>query len=394
MKRILFLTHQLPYPPISGGVIKSLKLVEYLSARYDVQIISLQKENDVEFVKEFQATVSPAEFYSVPIHIPRSAVNYLRSLILRIPLSVYRNKTLEMKLMVEKKIDKVDVVFVDHFVMFQYVPKHFSGRVVLHQHNAEYIMWQGFSELEKNPFLKLAAYVESKRIKSYEKKICRCSDVVLAAPNDIENLSSIGISKKHFIETLHLGDEELLCAPDISFQQTGLSLLFIGSLDWEANRSGLLWFLQEVWPILTDRYQDLKFVIIGRNPGKNLQQEVKQLQRVELLGFVDDVESFYAQSRVFLAPLLFGSGIKVKIVNALYRGIPVSTTSVGAEGLDVISGNEIFIANKAGEMAKQIGILLEDEAKWTKFRNAGRALVRKKYTWNSTLLRVKEAVDG
>lgn len=394
MIRLLFLTHQLPYPPISGGVIKSLKLVNYLTARYEMKIISLQKENDEKFVQEFRTKISPAKFYSVPINVPRSVANYMRSIISRIPLSVYRNKTSEMKLMVEKEIDKVDVIFVDHFVMFQYVPAHFSGRVVLHQHNAEYIMWQRFAKLEKNLFLKFATYIEAKRIRNYEKIIGRCSHVVLAAPNDIKNLSSIGVPKERFIETLHLGDEELLYAPDISFRQTEFSLLFIGSLDWEANRSGLLWFLQMVWPILADKYQELRFTIIGRNPGNALLQEVKRLQGVELLGFVDNVEHFYAQSRVFLAPLLFGSGIKVKIINALYRGLPISTTTIGAEGLDIVSGHEIFIANEADEMAKQIGILLENEDQWTKFRDAGRALAKKKYTWSSTLLRVKEAVDG
>ncbi len=384
----------MPFPPISGGVIKTLKLVKYLAARYEMKIISLQKENDEKFVQEFRAEISPAKFDSIPINIPRSAVNYVRSIISRIPLSVYRNRSFEMKSMVEKESDEFDVIFVDHFVMFQYVPAHFSGRVVLHQHNAEYIMWQRFAKLEKNLFLKFATYMEAKRIKDYEKSIGQSSHVVLAAPNDIKNLSSIGVPEERFIETLHLVDEELLCAPDISFQKTEFSLLFIGSLDWEANRSGLLWFLQMVWPILAERYQELRFTIIGRNPGKALLEEVKHLQGVELLGFVDDIEHFYAQSRVFLAPLLFGSGIKVKIINALYRGIPISTTTVGAEGLDVESGREIFIANEAGEMAEQIGVLLENEDRWIKFRDAGRALARREYTWNSTLLRVKEAVDG
>lgn len=393
MARLFFLTPQLPHPARSGGVIKSRKLIEYLSTRYEVHLFSLLKGCDYDYVEEFSSLVPLAGFHYAPVNIPRTASTFLRSLVAGIPLSVYRNQTSFMTTKLKKAApDQADVFFVDHFLMFQYVPKDFNGHVILHQHNAEYVMWSRFAFFETRWLRKAAAYVESWRIRSYETYIGRRAQAILAAPNDIEALAMLGIPRAKFHETLHLGDEQLLELSDLVFSNTEYALLSVGSLDWEANRDGLLWFLRDVWPLLSARHPLLRFNIIGRNPGSELEREVARLSGVELLGFVEDLEPYYARARVFVAPLRFGSGIKVKVVNAFYRGLPTSTTPVGAEGLNVESGCEIFIATEASEMVTQIGILLEDEAQWVKLRDASRCLARKEYTWRTSLERVEEAL--
>ena len=394
MARIMFLTPKLPYPPISGGIIKSYKLVEFLSAKHEVHLFCLLKGEDPAYIDEFRAAVSLAGFHCVPLNILRSVKNYLRSIVAMIPLSVYRNRSSEMELLVSSAIGQVDVIFVDHFLMFQYVPKYFNGRIILHQHNAEYVMWKRYAVIEKNLLKKLTVYLESRRIMHYESNICKRCNSILASPNDIEALRLIGIPRKLFKETLHLGDEKLLDYQDINFKETNQRLLFVGTLDWQANRDGLLWFLREVWPILKKKYAGLCFTIIGRNPGDEISQQVGRYEGVELLGFVDDLEPHYSRSRVFVAPLRFGSGIKVKVINALYRGLPVSTTSIGIEGINVDPGHNIFVADEVGQMAQEIGILLTCEDVWTKIRDAGRALARKEYTWKVTLMRVEEAING
>jgi len=394
MTRIVFLTPQLPHPPVSGGVIKSRKLIEFLASKHEVHLFTLVKGSCGQHINEFCAAVPLAGFYSDPIAIPRSMRNFIRSIIAGVPLSVYRNWSLPMQGMVNNQIAQADVVFVDHFLMFQYVPESFEGRIVLHEHNAEYVMWRRFAAVENNLFRKVAAITESVRIRAYEARICERSHAVLAAPNDIEALTSIGIPRNKFIETLHLGDERLLLFPEIIFNKTQPYLLYVGSLDWEANRDGLLWFLKEVWPLVAAKHVGIQCIIIGRNPGSEIALEVSRLAGVELLGFVDDLEPYYAQARVFIAPLRFGSGIKVKVINALCRGLPVVTTSVGAEGLHVESGHEMFIADSPVEMAKDIDALLANEHKWTMMRDAARKLAKREYTWDLTLSQVEDAVHG
>mgnify|MGYP000170982751 CR=1 FL=1 len=394
MARLLFLTPQLPHPPISGGVIKSRKLVDHLASRHEVRLFTLLKGNDACSVDEFRASVPLEQFQAVPIHIPRSAGNLIRSLWTGVPLSVYRNRSSEMRSLIEESLDLADVVFVDHFLMFQYLPEACRGRVVLHQHNAEYVMWQRFAALEKRPLHKLAVWMEARRVRNYEFRIGNKADAILAAPNDIEALVALGLPRDKFILTLHLGDESLLDLPDIEFSRTACRLLYVGSLGWEANRDGLIWFLRYVWPELKRSHVDLTLTIIGPQAGQQLTLVAEKLEGVELLGFVDDLEPYYERSRVFIAPIRFGSGIKVKVVNALYRGIPVSSTSIGVEGLDVQPGRDLFVADDVGTMVEHIGILLTDKARWTQMRDACRTLMREKYTWRETLDRLEEALNG
>jgi glycosyltransferase involved in cell wall biosynthesis len=393
VKRIFFLTPQLPHPPVSGGVIKSRKMIEHLAARHEVHLFCLLKGSDQHHVDEFRARVPLAALHVAPVRTPRSAGALLRSYLAGVPLSVFRNRSSAMSALVNAAVSlRPDAMFVDHFLMFQYVPDAFDGRVVLHQHNAEYVMWQRFAELDARPLRKIAVHAESRRIRGYEARIGERARTILAAPNDIEALAALGLPRGKFRETLHLGDEELLDAPDIEFDHTELALLCVGSLDWEANRDGLIWFLREVWPLLKRRHPALRFSIVGRNPGAELQSVAGGWDGVRLCGFVDDVEPYYARSRVFVAPLRIGSGIKVKVVNALYRGLPVATTSIGAEGLQVESGRDIYIADQPAAMAEQIGDLLEHKDQWTRLRDSSRALARNRYTWHASLQRVEEAV--
>jgi glycosyltransferase involved in cell wall biosynthesis len=112
-----------------------------------------------------------------------------------------------------------------------------------------------------------------------------------------------------------------------------------------------------------------------------------------LTGFVDDLDIYFQKSKVFISPLRFGSGIKVKVMNALYRGIPTVTTSVGAEGLAVKSGDQIFISDNMADFIHQISLLIEDELLWNQFKLKSRALAKEKYTWDNVLKIVENAIE-
>ncbi|MBB6091262.1 glycosyltransferase involved in cell wall biosynthesis [Povalibacter uvarum] len=390
--RVLFLTPQLPHPVVSGGVIKSRKLIEHFADRHEVHVCSLLKGRDADHVDDFRSRVPLAGFHSTPVDSARSAINLLRSFVAGVPLSVFRNRCAQMRDHIAKIIASFDVVFVDHFLMFQYVPASYGGRIVLHQHNAEYVMWERYAQVHASVPYRMAAQSESRRIRAYERAIGLRASRVLAAPNDVEALAAIGVPRERFVETLHLGDEALLARPDVEFEDTQPRLLYVGSLDWEANRDGLLWFLREVWPTLLERRGDLQLVVAGRNPGEELTAEAARTRGVQLLGFVEDLESLYATSRVFIAPLRFGSGIKVKVINALYRGLPVVTTDVGVEGLAAVSGRDLLISDDASAMSGGILELLDDSLRWSVMRDAGRDLARREYGWEPSLRRAEAAL--
>ncbi len=379
--RIVFLTPQLPYPPQSGGVIKSFQLVKYLSKNHELVVGTFLKGDDALHVSQFQKEFSLKNLISLPIDIPRTPLNFFWSLLQGIPLTVLRNKSEQFQKKIGPHLKEAELIFVDHYIMFQYVPEEFRGKVVLHEHNAEYVLWLRYAEQSRNPIKKLLLTFESMRIRRYEKEIGIRADHIMASPNDKEELMKLGLPTSKFVLTWHLGNEELLDKPNLEFSKTKKVLLNVGTLSWEPNRDGLKWFIAEVWPKLKMKHQDLELWIAGKGADAPLLEAARSDGQIKLLGFIDDLEKLHLQTRVFIAPLRFGSGIKVKVINALYRGLPVVTTSIGVEGMEVTPSQHLFVSDESESMIESIDLLLKDEDTWNKMSKDGRNLVRSHYTW-------------
>jgi len=380
---ILFLTTQLPYPPVSGGVIKTWNLVRHWS-KSGLKLICALKPGEEQHLEEFLAQVPEIEHFMIPFEKKRTPLNLLKSYLSAPTLNVYRNFHPELKQKADEWSQKCDAIFIDHYEMGQYVPKDFKGKVILHQHNAEYVMWERLAEIEKNPIKKALIQLESNRIKKAEKAYSDRSSLVFAAPNDIEELASIGVSRDKMEPTYHLGEDFLLDSRDIQFEETEKCLLFVGTLTWEANIDGLLWFLDQVYPKVLEAHPDLKFYIVGKNPDPRLIAKAEKFPSIELTGFVQELEPYFQKARAFVIPLRFGSGIKVKLLNAMYRGIPVVTTPIGTEGLDVKSGKDLFCTSEIEGQVNGIDTLLTDQSTWTNLRDNSRSIA-KNYTWKKLL---------
>ena len=393
MKKILFLTPTLPFPAVSGGVIKSNKVIHFLSDKYELSIACLLKNDDAIHAADFLKTIQLTDFISVELNVPRTAKNLILSNLQGIPLNLYRNKSTAFKEKINAVIYQYDVVFCDHYVMFQYIPAGYKGKIILHEHNCEYLIWKRYSAIEENLLKRIALLNQAYRIKKYEQEICKKATVILAAPNDIDELVKIGADKTKFLETYHLGDDNLLNEPNLNFDKTEKALLYIGTLSWEANIDGLVWFYNEIWQKIKQQHPDIKLYIVGKKPDARLKAMAEKDAAIILTGFVEDVEPYLQKARLFITPLRFGSGIKVKVVNALYRGIPCVTTSIGTEGLKVKDGEHIFIKDNPTAYAEAINLLLTNKEIWEKISTNSREIARQYYTWNYVLENIQKAIE-
>lgn len=391
--RILFLSTQLPFPPKSGGVIKSWNLVHHWSQKYDLRLIHPLKNNEADHLPEFKEKIDLEDHFHVPVHVDRTGLNLIRSYLGHASLNVFRNYDKRIAQKVEEWAQDSDIIFVDHYEMGQYIPAGHKGKVVLHEHNAEFIMWKRLAEIEKNPFKKLILEIESKRILKAEKKYADRADLILAAPNDIEELSAQGIDSSKMEKTYHLGEDFLLEKPDMEFGETSKALLYVGTLSWEANIDGLIWFIDKCWESLEAKNEGLQLTIVGKNPDKRILKAANGKSGISFSGFVEDLEECYPLHRVFIVPLRFGSGIKVKILNALYRGIPTVTTAIGTEGLDIVDGQHIYECNGVQEFVSRTHELLNEETSWSRLSRESRILSRD-YTWDKLLQSHDEQLEG
>jgi len=390
---LLYLTPQLPFPANSGGKIKSFKMIQYLSEHYDLSLGCLIKEDQSLHITKFLNEVNVKKIYSEIVDKPRSLKNYLLSYFSQKPLSVYRNFSASFEQEISKIIYDYDVVFVDHFLMFQYIPEDYKGRVLLHQHNAEYVMWSRYAELQQNIFLKVALKLESSRIRKYEKLICDEATMVLASPNDIVELEKLSPEAK-FHETFHLGDDKLLQFYHPGFELENANLTYIGSLDWKANEDGLRWFIENVWEGVLFQNPSAKLNIIGKGASSDFNEFCNRFNNIEILGYVESLEEALMNSKVLIAPLRFGSGMKVKTINSLYTGIPLVTTSVGAEGIDIENGVHACIEDSVKGQIDSINKLIAERNSWELIGGEARELAKIKYTWKKNLNNLKEVIDG
>ena len=363
---------------------KSWNMIKYLSQRHDVGLACPVKYGD-QHIQKMQPQLALKDFISSACEVPRTPLNLLKSYLKMIPLNVFRSKSQEIIDRVASVASAYEMILIDHYEAFQYIPTDFKGKVVFHAHNATYLMWERFGMTGESLALRWVAKFEAARVKAYENRVCQRADLVFAAPNDIEMLSGLGVEKRKFKETYHLGDDSQLNLPSIQFAQTKNKILYVGTLNWEANVDGLLWFLSDVWPSLSRQDPSLTLDIVGGNPDHRIVNACRNLNGVELLGFVEDLETCFSQARVFIAPLRFGSGIKVKVLNSMCRGLPIVTTTVGVEGLDVINYTHIVVADSADEQIDSIKRLLTDKMLWESVEKNSRNLIESKYTWKKVL---------
>ena len=381
---LLMISIELPYPANSGGRVKSWNMLKYLTDHFTVSLACPLKYGR-KHLSAFAQSVELEAFFHEKVEEPRSPKNLVKSYLKGTPLNVLRSGSKKLKERIRGIANDYDIILIDHYEAAQYIPSNFKGKVVFHAHNATYLMWDRYAKEGNNFFMRAIANCEAKRVAKFESQICIRSDLFFASPNDIENLSKIGANSSISRETFHLGDDSQLALPSIKFEETEKRLLYIGTLSWEANVDGLIWFLDFIWPDIKANNPSLILDIAGGNPAQRLVEKVAQNKDIHLLGFVDDLEPLFKRSRVFVAPLTYGSGIKVKVLNSMCRGLPISTTSVGAEGIDANHLTHLCIDDTASDMVCSIDRLLHDQALWQTIEQKSRALVREKYTWDRVL---------
>lgn len=391
MKKMLFITSQLPYPPLSGGVIKSWKLVEFFSTQYELTVACPLKQDDGDHADDFKRALPNVVFISKEIDKPRSSINWLKSLLQGKTLNEYRSYDKTLAKQIDEAIQDSDAIFVDHYEVFQYCSKALNKPVILHTHNAEGQIWHRYATIVHHPLKRFLIKFEGKRIEKREVQYADKADLVFAAPNDIQYLQGKG-KRDRFKPTYHLGNDSMLNLPDIVFDDTEESLLYVGTLTWEANVEGLLWFRETVWPELKSQFPNIVFHVIGKNPDQRLKEWANEDDSVRLHGFVEDLEPFYVKCRVMVVPLRFGSGMKVKILDAFYRGIPVVTTSIGAESLDIENGEHLLFSDDPDEFKKHTANLLNDSKKWNHVSGKARKLANEQYKWSDHLSQLQSQI--
>jgi len=167
--------------------------------------------------------------------------------------------------------------------------------------------------------------------------------------------------------------------PALSFDQAAPEMLYFGTLSWQPNIEGLTYFMHSVLPLVREKMPEARLSIAGRDAPATLARLAATTDGVELLGLTSDAETLYLRARVFIETTRSGGGTKVKVLNALARGLPVVATTQAIEGLDVRPGEHVLTGDDAESLADAVVSVLRDPALWQGLSDSGRSLVRARY---------------
>jgi glycosyltransferase involved in cell wall biosynthesis len=164
---------------------------------------------------------------------------------------------------------------------------------------------------------------------------------------------------------------------DVRAERKKNTLIFTGSFKYHTNYDAMLWFVQDIFPLILNQLPDTQLIITGDHAGKSLPSE----KNIKLTGYVDDIKSLIASCAVSIAPLLDGGGTRLKILEAMALGTPVVSTSKGAEGLDIANSEDILLADDPADFADWVIRLLRDEQLHDKLAKNAKTKAQKSYDW-------------
>lgn len=384
---LLFVTTELPYPPDSGGRIKTFRLLQFLSLHFNVKLICAfggKRKKAVQGLKEAIPGLSHMQAFDN--HQPRTAINFFVALMTAPSFNAFRIYSKELENMVKWSASTSDVVMVDHAETIDVVPEEFKGKVIYHSHNAEYKLWSDFATMRGTFITKWMLDWEASRVKQLERYAIKRSTFTFAAPNDQESLmAELGIDGNKFKTTYHLGNDALLDLAPIDLKANKKEIFYAGTLSWEPNRDGIEWFIEQCWPSIIQQEPEAVLNVCGGGADEALVKLMNKTAGVNALGFVDDLDSIMQKSRCAIVPLRFGSGMKIKTFDALYRGLPLITTGIGAEGIALENKKHAYLVHESKAFAETVISVLNETENATTVRDRGRLLCREEYSYDSML---------
>lgn len=380
-RSVLFLTHEPPLPAVSGTRVRSSQLMRELRKRgWRVRLFTLAPRGaapaDLEALRELATDPVVEPFEPHPIaRYGRLATQVATGQAFQRGMFWAPEPARRLKALLQE--ERFDAIVTGQLYMHPYVPRAFRSAEVLDCHNVELRRVETMAQALGWRPRGLVARAQRGPVRRYERRATSEVAHVLAV-SDIE--------QRHF-EASAPGRVTLVPnGVDCRGLRSRLevpaepNLLFVGSLDYSANIDGVDHLLADVVPLLGHR--DAKLTIVGGSPPPALvEAAARGPLEVEVTGRVPDTAPYFERSRMLVVPLRFGGGTRLKILEALARGVPVVTTSIGCEGIDVVHERDAIVADDPRLLARWIERLLEDDALCASLAGNGRRLAERLYDW-------------
>jgi polysaccharide biosynthesis protein PslH len=386
--RLLFLTETIPYPPDSGGRIKTYHTLRMLSQEHEVHCHALVRdEARLRFEPDLARVCSSISLHLVKRHLVGELWTALVSTLSRIPFVVRRHfhrQVLEQLRAATRRL-RFDAVYCDHLSMVEY-GRRLGLPIVLDAHNVEFeIVRRHADTLGWWSPARLFAAMEWRRLERYERQwYPGCRLIFAVSDVDARTISAFAGTVPVVVVPISV---DLAGVPPRPSLVRDPEILFVGGLHWPPNADAVDYFIKDIFPVIRTSVPDARVTVVGAAP-RRVARRFDHVPGVRLVGHVDDVEGYFSASRVMVVPIRSGSGMRVKILDALARQLLTVTTSIGCEGIDVVPGTHLLVGDTPLEFARLVTQALRDDGLTAALAKAGRELVAERYDIPVVALRV------
>lgn len=384
--RILLLTQIVPYPPDSGPKIKTYNVLRYLAQRHEVHLASFVRPGpELEHAQALQGIV--ASFTPVPLRRSRvrDAVYFGRSLATGRPFLIERDDLPSMRAAIAGLLGRhaFDAVHADQLSMGQFAVDLPLSVRVFDEHNAVWTIVRRAAQHEPLP-RRAAAELEWRKLRAYEGDLCRRFDwVTIVSRDDEQALERAARSSLRSVTIPIAVDAQQLRLETRTSEAR--HVLSVATMFYPPNVEGVHWFATQAFPLVRAAVPDTCFLIVGSRPPTHIQQLAERDRSIEVTGYVADLQPLLRKAAVLVVPLHSGSGMRVKILEAFARGIPVVSTTVGVEGIDARPEEHLLVADTPEAFAASVIRILREPETAARLASAARALVEQQYDWRTAL---------
>jgi glycosyltransferase involved in cell wall biosynthesis len=410
--KILFITPQLPFTPRQGTQIRNYYLLKAAATAHEVDLLSFARPDEGLGIEphfetwKYRSDEALGLCHKVEtVPIPsRGTTSRLKTLFTSLEPDLARrlaSREFDAALKSLLNRHRYDVVQVEGLEMARYIPTVIAAApgtpIVFDDHNVEYLLQLRTAAVDARHVLSwpkaLYSGVQWLKLKRYERLVCRSSNVVLAVSQlDAKALSELGAAGPVTVVPNCIDVGYYRRNP--STARDPATILFTGTMDYRPNVDAVRWFALEILPRVAARKPHVRFRIVGRSPTTAVMDLAHHHPAVEVVGAVEDIRPYLFHSTLCVVPIRMAGGARLKILEALAAELPVVSTSMGAEGIDSISGQGVLLADIPEDFAASILRLMDDQELNQQMGLAGRQVVEQKYDWKQIAPRLLGVYDA
>jgi glycosyltransferase involved in cell wall biosynthesis len=395
--KILFLANRLPHENVAGGhrlVYQRMRLL--VSQGHQVGLAAFVDQEQQEYIPSVKAMVYELE--TVPIKARKLLIRAFRDYIsATLPAIFWKNYSPDMMRTIGDMVErtKYDVVIAEFSEMGMYLyrnPYLSAVRKVVSCHRCLTTAFGKYVETAGVPLLlRLKSAVQINPLEEYEFEMYSAMDHILTLTTE-DRFTLLNHAPELPVSVIPPGINFSDLASNTGNKREPPVIMMSGYFADKSNNDGALWFAHEVWPIIAKEHPDVHLYLVGAGASREIKHLETVDRRIVVTGAVNDLQPFREQAHIFVNPMRLGSGLRIKVLEAMAAALPVVSTSLGVAGIPAQNGVNCFIADSPELIAESVDWLLNDGQLGQNMGRAAKEMVKKKYDIRTTVRELEQVL--